>query len=126
MSDWRRHIDRLTGAYSENTLRGYHADLAAFEAWCLANGHDVAPASPEQVAAFIAAQSPTASVSTLKRRLAAIRKIHRLLRAPCPVDDEEVAIALRRAMHRKVRRPKQALGLTASLRDQLIEACPDT
>lgn len=123
---WRAHVERLAGAYADSTLRGYSADLSVFEAWCLANGHDVAPATPEQVAAFIAAQSPTASVSTLKRRLAAIRKIHRLLRAPCPVDDEEVAIALRRAMRGKVRRPKQALGLTASLRDQLIEACPDS
>lgn len=125
-SPWRANIDRLRGAYSDSTLRGYHADLSVFEAWCLPNGYDVVPATPAQVAAFIAAQSPNASVSTLKRRLAAIRKIHRLLRAPCPVDDEEVAIALRRAMRGKVRRPKQARGLTAALRDQLLAACPDT
>jgi len=42
------------------------------------------------------------------------------------VEDEEVATALRRAMRSKRRRPKQALGLTAKLRDQLIAGCPDT
>jgi integrase/recombinase XerD len=124
--DWRASIDRLNGAYSDHTLKGYHADLAIFESWCLANGCEVVPATPEQVAAFLAWNAPRASVSTLKRRLAAIRKIHRLARAPCPVDDEEVAIALRRAMRGKVRRPKQARGLTAALRDQLLAACPDT
>lgn len=123
---WRDEIDRLSGAYSDHTLKGYHADLTIFETWCLANDCEVAPSTPEQVAAFIAWDAPRSSVSTLKRRLAAIRKIHRLIRAPCPVDDEEVAIALRRAMRGKVRRPKQALGLTATLRDQLIAACPDS
>lgn len=124
--DWRAEVDRLTGAYSDHTLKGYHADLTIFETWCLANDCEVVPATPEQVAAFLAWNAPQASVSTLKRRLAAIRKIHRLVRAPCPVDDEEVAIALRRATRGKVRRPKQARGLTAALRDQLLAACPDT
>ena len=41
------------------------------------------------------------------------------MRLPSPVDDEEVAIALRRALRSKRRRPKQALGLTAPMRDQL-------
>lgn len=125
-NDWRASIDRLAGAYADSTLRGYLADLNVFEAWCQANGQEVAPATPEQVAAFLADQAPRVSVSTLKRRLAAIRKIHRLLRLPCPVDDEEVAIALRRAMRGKGRRPRQARGLTAPLRDKLIEACPET
>jgi integrase len=124
--NWRAEIDRLDGAYSEQTVRGYHADLTVFESWCLANSFAVAPATPEQVAAFIAWDGQRSAVSTLKRRLAAIRKIHRLIRAPCPVDDEEVAIALRRAMRGKIRRPKQAKGLTADVRDRLLDACPNT
>jgi integrase len=43
-----------------------------------------------------------------------------------PVGDEEVLIAMRRALRSKLQRPRQALGLTQDLRDQLIRACPDT
>ncbi|MDO8380299.1 tyrosine-type recombinase/integrase [Phenylobacterium sp.] len=124
--DWRAAIQRLEGAYSEHTLRSYRSDFSIFEAWCLSQGRPPLPATPQLVADFIAADAVKSASSTLKRRMAAIRKVHRLLRLPCPVDDEEVAIALRRAMRSKRRRPRQALGLTAALRDQLIGACPDT
>lgn len=124
--DWRAAIERLDGAYSEHTLRSYRSDFTIFERWCLGNDHAPLPATPQVVADFIAADAVRSASSTLKRRLAAIRKVHRLFRLPCPVDDEEVAIALRRAMRAKRRRPRQALGLTAALRDQLIAACPDT
>ncbi|MFD1192080.1 tyrosine-type recombinase/integrase [Phenylobacterium conjunctum] len=122
--DWRREIDRLSGAYADATLRSYRADFAIFERWCLANGYAAVPSDPETVAEFITADAAKSATSTLKRRLCAIRKVHRLLRLPSPVDDEEVAIALRRAMRSKRRRPKQALGLSASMRDLLIAACP--
>jgi site-specific recombinase XerD len=122
--DWHREIDRLAGAYAETTLRGYRSDFAIFERWCLASGFQPIPSEPETVAEFIAADAATSATSTLKRRLCAIRKVHRLLRLPSPVDDEEVAIALRRAMRSKRRRPKQALGLSAELRDRVIAACP--
>jgi integrase len=63
--------------------------------------------------------------STLRRRLAGIRKIHRL-RLPNPVEDEEVLLAMRRALRTKPRQPKQAYGLTKDLRHKLIAACPNT
>jgi integrase len=84
------------------------------------------PASPETVAAFIAHDAAKSSPATLRRRLVGVRKVHRLLRLENPVDDEDVAIAMRRALRTKPRRQKQALGLTRALRDQLIAACPDS
>jgi integrase/recombinase XerD len=51
--------------------------------------------------------------------------VHRLLRLNNPLDDEEVAIAMRRARRSKPRRQKQARGLTRDLRDKLISACPE-
>jgi len=123
---WRQAMQRLDGAYSEHTLRSYRSDFGIFEAWCLRTGSPALPSLPEAVADFIAADALTSASSTLKRRLSAIRKVHRLFRLPSPVDDEDVAIALRRALRSKRRRPQQALGLTAPMRDQLIAACPDT
>jgi site-specific recombinase XerD len=119
-------VDRLTGAYAESTLRAYRSDFAAFDEWCNATGHEALPAEPETVAAFIAHDAAKSSPATLRRRLAGIRKVHRLLRLGNPVDDEDVAISMRRALRTKPRRQKQALGLTRTLRDQLVSACPDT
>ncbi len=84
------------------------------------------PAAPETVAAFVVSQAKTCAVATLERRLAAIRKVHRVHRMENPVPDEEVVIAMRRALRSKRMRPRLARGLTSDIRDRLIEACPDT
>jgi site-specific recombinase XerD len=126
LARWRSEIERLRGAYADTTLQGYRSDFAAFERWCVETGAEMLPATPETVGHFLAADAQTSSASTLKRRLAAIRKVHKLLRLPSPVEDEVVSLALRRALRTKRRRPKQALGLDATLRDQLIATCPDT
>ena len=125
-TDWLEVLARLEGAYADSTLRAYRADFSAFYFWCRAARRSHLPASPETVARFIAEQAESCSAATLKRRLAAIRKIHRLLRMESPVTDEEVTIALRRALRKKRARPRQALGLTIDLRDLLIAACPKT
>jgi integrase/recombinase XerD len=125
-ADWRSAIARLEGAYSENTLRSYRADFAIFEQWCRQAACSALPASPETVAAFVAHDAVKSSPSTLRRRLAGIRKVHRLLRLENPVEDEDVLIAMRRALRTKPRRQKQALGLTRVLRDKLLAACPNS
>ena len=122
---WMAAIDRLEGAYSENTLRCYRCDFGAFEAWCRKSGRRPLPASPGAVAQFVSHEAPRLASTTLRRRLAGIRKVHRLMRLPNPVEDEEVLLAMRRALRIKPRRPKQAFGLTKKLRDKLIAACPN-
>jgi integrase/recombinase XerD len=124
-ANWRKAISRLEGAYSENTLRGYRSDFAAFEAWCGKKHRRCLPASPKTIASFIEDESAAFAPATLARRLAAIRKVHRLLRLGNPLEDEEVSIAMRRARRSKPRRQKQARGLTRNLRDKLISACPE-
>ena len=126
LKDWRAALARLEGAYADSTLRGYRADMTVFEKWCGQARRPALPASPKTVAAFVAHQAKFCSAATLKRRLAAIRKIHKLLRLENPVTDEEVTIAMRRALRKRSARPRQALGLTCDLRDRLIAACPDT
>jgi site-specific recombinase XerD len=123
---WRAALIRLEGAYSESTLRGYRADLEIFEAWTIRTGLTPLPATPETVAAFVASQAQTCAAATIKRRLAAIRKVHRVLRLENPIADEEVVIALRRALRAKRVRPRQALGLTKDMRELLLTACPQT
>jgi site-specific recombinase XerD len=123
--DWASALNRLNGAYSENTLRGYRTDFRLFEAWCAAADVSALPATPTVVAAFLAAAPLEVSSSTLRRRLASIRKVHRLFRECDPTKDEDVLIALRRALRSRHRRQTQAYGLTAELRDQILTACGD-
>ena len=123
---WRAALLRLEGAYAASTLKAYKFDFEAFDAWCSVKRRSPLPATAQTVATYIADQAEHCSGATLKRRLAAIRKIHRVLRMESPVTDEEVTIALRRALRNKRARPRQALGLTIDLRDLLIAACPKT
>lgn len=125
-SNWRASLDRLDGAYADSTLRAYRADMQVFEEWCRSVGLDPLPGSPETIAAFVALQATVVSTATLKRRLAAIRKIHLLLRLENPIADEEVTIAMRRALRAKQARPHQAMGLTRDLRDRLVASCQNT
>jgi integrase len=45
------------------------------------------------------------------------------MRLESPTEDEDVAIALRRAFRKKRRRPKQALGITAERLERLLKSC---
>lgn len=123
---WQDQINRLDGAYAESTLRAYSTDARTFVRWCDERPCAAFPASPEHVSDFITHEAQRCSGSTLKRRLAAIGKLHRLMKLESPINDEEVKLALRRALRSKYSRPNQALGLTAQIRDQLISSCENS
>jgi site-specific recombinase XerD len=122
-SKWRKQIDRLDGAYADSTLRAYRTDVHNFVIWCEEKNYKPFPTTPEMMSQYIDHCSEIYSASTIKRRLAAIGKIHRLMKLGNPTSDEEVKLAIRRALRKKLTRPCQALGLTAKLRDQLIACC---
>ncbi len=118
-------LKRLEGAYAENTLRAYRADFEIFIAWCHSVKETALPASPDAVAAFILADAVNSQSATLRRRIGSIGRIHRLCRHPDPTKSEEVVLAMRRMHRQKGRRQKQALGMTANLRDQILAATGD-
>lgn len=124
--DWRSEFQRLEGAYALSTMRSYRADVEAFEAWCLDRDIDPFPASVETVCRFLEEQGRKKAPSTVRRRLYAIRKVHRLLRLPDPTFDEDINLALRRVRRAKAIRPKQAKGLTREFLDRFLETEPDT
>jgi integrase/recombinase XerD len=125
-SDWRTPLAALDGAYAERTLQGYRDDFSIFEAWCAGAGLSSLPAQGSTIAGFITAQFGTVAVRTVQRRLAAIRKIHQVLGLTDASRDEGVLLAIRRGLRQHGRRPRQALGLSATLRDHLIASCPST
>ena len=65
-------------ALSPATLRAYRADWEDFAAWCQARGVPPLPAEPATVAAYLASMAISHARSTLRRRLAAIGRAHRM------------------------------------------------
>jgi integrase len=116
--------DDLLGRYLEASLapetrRGYENDVAAFIRW----GGSI-PASPTDVARFIAEHAERLSVATLKRRLAAIAKHHNMHGLPDPVASPLVADVLRgiKRLHGKPQR--QAAPILKSDLSAIVAAIP--
>ena len=126
LKDWRREFKRLDGAYAPATLRSYYADIEIFEDWCDKQGIVPFPADVAVVCAFLENQAPGKAPSTVRRRLYAIRKAHRLLNLPDPTYDEDINITYRRIRRAKFGRPKQAKGLTRKYLDAFLAVQPDT
>ena len=123
---WRAEFKRLEGAYSTATMRSYYSDVEAFENWCQLQRVEPFPASVDLVCRFLEEQGKTKAPSTVRRRLYAIRKVHRLLRLPDPTHDEDINLAFRRVRRLRAARPKQAKGLTAPHLKRLLAFQPDT
>jgi integrase/recombinase XerD len=78
--NWRSEFARLDGAYAALTMRSYHTDVEAFETWCFTEGISTPfPTDSETLCQFLDDQAETKAHSTIKRRLCAIRLVHRLL-----------------------------------------------
>ena len=120
-ADYRR------AARAENTRRAYRAAVARFTEWCYEHRQTALPASPETVAAFLAAEAGRGlAVNTLRLRHAALRYLHLLAGYPPPTASPLVSATfagIRRA-HRRPLRKKTALVLEP-LR-AAIKTIPDT
>lgn len=123
--NWKLLLERLEGAYSENTIRGYRSDFEQFARWCRRKRLRALPVEPTTVAKFVDQHSEKLKASTIKRKLVAINKLHRLAGFDPVADDEEVLLAVRRAKRSQPGRPRQALGITYERREKLLTHCGD-
>jgi site-specific recombinase XerD len=95
---------RMTAApvvRAPRTVRAYAADVADFTAWCDARRCGSHPASPSVVAAYVDDLITERRVSTVQRRIAAIRAAHLDRGLPSPTDAAEVSAAVTRAHWRR-------------------------
>src|SRR5215475_6249946 len=77
-------VDLAKAEKAVSTRKAYGTDFRLFKAWCEAKGVSSLPASPETVAAFLAAETGNGTKpSTLARRVAAIRYAHKLGHLDC-------------------------------------------
>jgi len=71
-------IKNLKNSKAHNTLRAYQADFNDFSNFCNKNGFSSLPTDPKIVALYLTHLSSFSKFSTLKRRLASIKVIHKL------------------------------------------------
>ena len=71
-------IKNLKNSKAHNTIRAYQADFSDFTNFCKTNNFSSLPTDPKIVALYLTHLSSSCKYSTLKRRLASIKVIHRL------------------------------------------------
>jgi len=71
-------IKNLKNSKAHNTLRAYQADFSDFSNFCKTNNFSSMPTDPKILALYLTHLSSSCKFSTLKRRLASIKVIHKL------------------------------------------------
>ena len=71
-------LKNLKNSKAHNTLRAYQSDFKHFYAFCAKNGLNSLPSEPKIIAIYLTHLSSFSKYSTLKRRLASIKVIHKL------------------------------------------------
>ena len=71
-------LKNLKNSKANNTLRAYQSDFSDFSNFCTKNGFSFMPTQPKIIALYITHLSKSCKFSTLKRRIASIRVIHKL------------------------------------------------
>lgn len=123
--DHRKAASYAVNAKSPTTQDAYRSDWADFVGWCRSRGYAELPASPQTVAAYLAALADLAKATTVQRRLSAIRYAHLISGNPTPTTDpyvREVMDGIRRA---KGTRPRQAQAATLDPLRAMLATLPD-
>jgi site-specific recombinase XerD len=119
--DRERLAHYFAARHADATLRAYRSDWALYAAWCALRGLLALPAAAETVAAYLAYEAANGrQVSTIRRRVAAIRLAHRLCDYEPATNTELVRGTLRGIARTHGAAPRQkAPALAERLRDML-------
>lgn len=110
-------------ADAAGTLRAYHADLANYKQWCSKNKLTAMPPTPAIVGAYLAAAGPGYSLSTLRRRVAAIARTSRAEGYPLDTKHPAIRETLRGIARKHGSRQRRAAALTIEDIRNLCESC---
>ena len=119
-----RHYARAS--LSDNTRRGYASDWSDFEFWCKRTNRKSLPATPETVALYLTKMSQHLKISSLRRRITAIRKAHELSKHSSPTKDERVKSVFRGILRTKGEAQKHAAPTLIKHIQLMMENLPDT
>ena len=116
----------VEGAYAPNTLKSYYADVRAFVDWCDERNVEPFPIASETLCMYIEYLQLNAAYSTIRRRIASLRRLNRMLGFQDQTRTEEVYLAIRRLKRAKCLEQKQAVGINHDILVKMIAAQPDT
>ena len=119
-------LSKLQGAYAPNTLKSYYADARAFVDWCRERNLEPFPIASETLCEFIECLQVNAAYSSIRRRIASLRRLNRMLGFEDQTRTEEVYLAIRRLKRSKCLEQKQAVGINHDILIKMIAAQPDT
>tara|TARA_X000000950_G_C13791930_1_gene609717 strand:- start:82 stop:999 length:918 start_codon:yes stop_codon:yes gene_type:complete len=71
-------IKNLRNSKASNTVRAYEADFKDFSLFCLKNSLKSLPTEPKILSIYLTHLSKTCKFSTLKRRIASIKVVHKM------------------------------------------------
>ena len=114
------------GAAAANTLRAYRADWQHFAQWCAANGFVPVPAAPETVGAYLASLAESHAPSTIRRRLAALGKMHRFNDLPWNPAHHAIQQPLQGLLRQYGRPARKAAPLNLAMLRQLLATCDNS
>lgn len=118
-------IDYGRAALSASTMRAYQADWSEFQDWCASRGRASLPASPATVANFASMLADGGKrVSTISRKMAAIRFFHRGAGQHNPTGDAGVAAILKGIRRTVGVAPRQKAPATADVIHQMLAHIP--
>ena len=111
-------------AKADNTRNAYRSAVRAWCAWCATHGLIPLPASPLDVAAFLAQERDRGlAANTLDLRRAAIRFLHRAAGCPSPTEDAHVAETLA-GIRRDAPNPIKKRAATLTVLRELLAPIP--
>jgi site-specific recombinase XerD len=108
------------------TRAAYRSDIAVYRNWCETRGVQAMPASPEVVASFAATQAERGlKPSTISRRLAAIRMLHRASGVETPTNSEIVTATMRGIRREHGAAPARKTAATSEIVLAMLENVGD-
>jgi integrase len=114
-----------SAADAPSTLRAYKTDLANFKAWCIERNLNPMPSTPEVVGAYLADAGRGYALSTLRRRVAAIARAHRIAKQPLDTRHPAIRETLRGIGRTHGEPPRRSAALATSDIKQLVTVCGD-
>lgn len=116
----------LAAEKSSNTRRAYQADWADFTTWCAKADLVPLPAEPVTVARYLAQIADGGrKASTIQRRVAAIRSIHKAAGYEPPTNAEGVKATMRGIRRSLGSRPVRKAPTTAELLARILPHLPE-
>ena len=71
-------IKNLKNSKASNTVRAYESDFNDFTLFCIRNGLQSLPTEPKILSIYLTYLSKSSKFSTLKRRIASIKVVHKI------------------------------------------------